>query len=80
MGHAIRYCACGRKILVLPHPKRNPKSRARHVRLPEHDCCRQCFKRLISQARAEQDERDRQEKGGRDGEQKEAESDAPGPA
>ena len=57
-------CECGRTIAIRLHPGRNPRSTRKHTKhtfLEGHDLCRQCFKRLLYQARAEQDERDRQE-------------------
>ena len=47
---APRYCQCGRKILVTFHPTRNPKS-AKGVRTsPDHDLCRECWRRLMTKA------------------------------
>ena len=55
-------CECGRKIAIHVHPGRNPHTyhHGKHKFLKGHELCRQCFKRLMYQARAQQDELDRQ--------------------
>lgn len=45
---APKYCECGKKIIVVPHPKRNPHSKKNTaVRMKDHDLCRECWRNLL---------------------------------
>lgn len=53
----MTYCsACGRKVMILLHPGRNPRSyhHGKHKSLKDHDLCRQCHRSQISAELARQ--------------------------
>jgi len=51
----VTYCSeCPRRVVVLPHPGRNPKSQPKRVAMKHHELCRQCHRRAMSAEMARQ--------------------------